>query len=58
MMWFEQSSAKFVIGEESPPPPSPLRKRNAPTKNQRGSYSSVHKKIKMNCIFGNVVLEM
>jgi hypothetical protein len=31
--------AKFVIGEESPPPPSPPRKRNAPKKNQRGSYS-------------------
>jgi hypothetical protein len=38
--------AKFVIGEESPPPPLPPRKRNAPTKNQRGSDSSVHKKIK------------
>jgi hypothetical protein len=38
--------AKFVIGEESPPPPSPPRKRNAPTKNQRGSDFSVHKNSK------------
>jgi hypothetical protein len=37
---------KFVIGEESPPPPSLSRKRNAPTKNQRGSNSSVNKKLK------------
>jgi hypothetical protein len=38
--------SKFAIGEESPPPPSLLRKRNAPTKNQRGSDFSVHKKSK------------
>jgi hypothetical protein len=38
--------AKFAIGEESPPPPSPPRKRNAPMKNQCGSDSSVHKKSK------------
>jgi hypothetical protein len=38
--------AKFVIGEESPPPPSLSRKRNAPKKNQRGSNSSVNKKSK------------
>jgi hypothetical protein len=38
--------AKFIIGEESPPPPSLPRKRNAPTKNQRGSDSFVHKKSK------------
>jgi hypothetical protein len=49
---------KFVIGEESPPPPWPPRKRNALTKNRRGSDSSIHKKIKMHCIFDNVVLDM
>jgi hypothetical protein len=38
--------AKFAIGQESPPPPSPLRKRNPPKKNQRGSDSSVNKKSK------------
>jgi hypothetical protein len=38
--------AKFVIGEESPPPPSPSRKRNASTKNQCGLDSLVHKKSK------------
>jgi hypothetical protein len=38
--------AKFVIGEESPPPPLPPRKRNAPMKNQHGSDSPVHKKSK------------
>jgi hypothetical protein len=38
--------AKFVIGVESPPPPLPSRKRNAPKKNQRGSNSSVNKKSK------------
>jgi hypothetical protein len=37
---------KFVIGQESPPPPSPLRKRNPPKKNQRGSDFSVNKKSK------------
>jgi hypothetical protein len=35
--------AKFVIGQESPPSPSPLRKRNLAKKNQRGD-SSVNKK--------------
>jgi hypothetical protein len=34
---------KFVIGQESPPSPSPLRKRNLAKKNQRGD-SSVNKK--------------
>jgi hypothetical protein len=38
--------AKFVIGQESPPPPSLPRKRNASKKNQRGSDSSVNKKSK------------
>jgi hypothetical protein len=38
--------ARFVIGEESPPPPSPLRKRNAAKKNQRGLDSSVNEKSK------------
>jgi hypothetical protein len=38
--------AKFAIGKECPPPPSPLRKRNPPKKNQRGSDSSVNKKLK------------
>jgi hypothetical protein len=38
--------AKFTIGEESPPPPSLSGKRNAPTKNQCDSDSSVHKKSK------------
>jgi hypothetical protein len=38
--------AKFAIGQESPPPPSPPRKRNVPKKNQRGSDSSVNKKSK------------
>jgi hypothetical protein len=37
---------KFIIGEESPPPPSLPKKRNAPMKNQCGSNSSVHKKSK------------
>jgi hypothetical protein len=37
---------KFAIGQEPSPPPSPLRKRNPPKKNQRGSDSSVNKKSK------------
>jgi hypothetical protein len=36
--------AKFVIGQESPPPPSLSRMRNPPKKNQHGSDSSVNKK--------------
>jgi hypothetical protein len=38
--------AKFVKGQESPPPPAPLRKRNPPKKNQRGSDSLDNKKSK------------
>jgi hypothetical protein len=38
--------AKFVIGEESAPPPSPPRKRNTPKKNQRGLDSPINKKSK------------
>jgi hypothetical protein len=37
---------KFAIGQESPLPPSPPRKRNPPKKNQRGPDSSVNKKSK------------
>jgi hypothetical protein len=37
---------KFGIGQESPPPHSPLRKRNPPKKNQCGSDSSINKKSK------------
>jgi hypothetical protein len=37
---------KFAIGQESPPPLSPSRKRNPPKKNQHGSDSSVNKKLK------------
>jgi hypothetical protein len=36
--------AKFAIGQESPPQPSPSRKRNPTKKNQCGSDSSVNKK--------------
>jgi hypothetical protein len=38
--------AKFAIGQESPPPPSPSRKRNPSKKNQCGSDSLVNKKSK------------
>jgi hypothetical protein len=38
--------AKFAIGQESPPPYSPPRKRNPPKKNQHGSDSMVNKKSK------------
>jgi hypothetical protein len=38
--------AKFTIGQESPPPPSPSKKRNPSKKNQRGLDSSVNKKSK------------
>jgi hypothetical protein len=35
--------AKFVIGQESPSPPLPLKKRNPKKKNQRASDSLVNK---------------
>jgi hypothetical protein len=38
--------AKFAIGQESPPPTSPSRKRNPPKKNQCGLDSPVNKKSK------------
>jgi hypothetical protein len=38
--------AKFVIGQESQPPPSSSRKRNPAKKNQHGSDISVNKKLK------------
>jgi hypothetical protein len=38
--------AKFAIGQESPPPPSPLKKINPIKKNQRASDSSVLKQSK------------
>jgi hypothetical protein len=37
---------KFAIGQESPPPPSPLKKGNPAKKNQRASDSMVNKKSK------------
>jgi hypothetical protein len=41
-----QHIAKFVIGQESPPPHSPLKRRNLAKKNQRASHSSIHKQSK------------
>jgi hypothetical protein len=38
--------AKFAIGQASPPPPLPPKKRNPAKKNQHGSDSSVNKKSK------------
>jgi hypothetical protein len=38
--------AKFAIGQESPPSPSPPKRRNLGKKNQRGLDSSVHKQSK------------
>jgi hypothetical protein len=38
--------AKFVIGQESPPPPSLPKKRNPAKKNQCASDSSVNKQSK------------
>jgi hypothetical protein len=38
--------AKFVIGQESPPPPSSPKKRNPAKKNQCASDSSINKKSK------------
>jgi hypothetical protein len=38
--------AKFAIGQESAPPPSPPKKRNLPKKNQRALDSSVNKQSK------------
>jgi hypothetical protein len=39
-------TTKFAIGQESPPPPSPSKKRNPTKMNQRASDSSVNKQSK------------
>jgi hypothetical protein len=38
--------AKFAIGQETAPPPSPLKRRNPAKKNQRALDFLVHKQLK------------